>query len=148
VALEAPAWALALLREARVGRLATADAAGRPLVVPVCYAFDGARVYTAVDAKPKRTRELRRLKNIAANPHVSLVVDVWDEDWSRLAWVIVEGRAEVLDSGEEFERAIDLLVRKYPQYRDMALDRAEGAVVAVTPDRTLSWRAAPGEAPA
>ena len=70
--VDAPAWALALLRDARVGRLATADADGRPLVVPVCYAFDGARCYSAVDAKPKRTRELRRLKNIAANPHVSL----------------------------------------------------------------------------
>src|SRR2546426_974484 len=74
--LEAPAWALALLRDARVGRLATADATGQPLVVPVCYVFDGTRCYSAVDAKPKRTRELRRLKNIAANPHVSLVVDV------------------------------------------------------------------------
>ena len=91
-----PAWALALLRDARVGRLATADAAGRPLVVPVCYAADSARIYSAVDAKPKATRNLRRLRNIADNPQVSLVVDVWDEDWSRLAWVIVEGRADVL----------------------------------------------------
>jgi PPOX class probable F420-dependent enzyme len=82
----APAWALALLRDARVGRLATADAGGRPLVVPVCYAFDGACCYSAVDAKPKSTRNLRRLKNIADNPEISLVVDVWDEDWSRLPW--------------------------------------------------------------
>ncbi|HET7342427.1 MAG TPA: TIGR03668 family PPOX class F420-dependent oxidoreductase [Methylomirabilota bacterium] len=144
MSLDAPAWALALLRDARVGRLATADAAGRPLAVPVCYAFDGARCYSAVDAKPKRTRALRRLRNIAANPHVSLVVDVWDEDWSRLAWVIVEGRAQVLTSGAEFTRAIDLLVAKYPQYRAMGLDRAEGAVVAVTPARVLSWRGAGG----
>jgi PPOX class probable F420-dependent enzyme len=137
-----PAWALALLRDARVGRLATADAAGRPLVVPVCYVFDGARCYSAVDAKPKRTRELRRLKNLAANPHASLVVDVWDEDWSRLCWVIVEGRGEVLSGGAEFTRAIDALVAKYPQYRAMALDRAEGAMIAVTPERVLAWRAA------
>ena len=142
--VEAPAWALALLRDARVGRLATADASGQPLVVPVCYAFDGARCYSAVDAKPKRTRALRRLRNIAANPHVSLVVDVWDEDWSRLAWVIVEGRAAVLTSGAEFTRAIDLLVAKYPQYGAMGLDRAEGAVVAVMPERVLSWRGASG----
>ena len=140
--LEAPAWALALLRDARVGRLATADAAGRPLVVPVCYVFDGARCYSAVDAKPKRTRELRRLKNIAANPQASLVVDVWDEDWSKLCWVMVEGRAEVLTSGAEFTRAIDLLVAKYPQYRAMELDRAKGAVVSVAPSRILAWRAA------
>ena len=138
----APAWALALLRDARVGRLATADAAGRPLVVPVCYAFDGARCYSAVDAKPKSTRNLRRLRNIADNPHVSLVVDVWDEDWSRLHWVIVEGRAEVLTAGAEFGRAINLLVDKYRQYRDLRLDRASGAVIAVTPTRLLSWRAA------
>ena len=137
----APAWALALLRDARVGRLATADAAGRPLVVPVCYVFDGTRCYSAVDAKPKRTRELRRLKNIAANPHVSLVVDVWDEDWSKLCWLIVEGRAEVLAGGAEFTRAIDALVAKYPQYRALSLDRTQGAVIALTPDRVLAWRA-------
>ena len=139
---DAPAWALALLRDARVGRLATADATGQPLVVPVCYVFDGARCYSAVDAKPKRTRELRRLKNIAANPSVSLVVDVWDEDWSHLCWVIVEGRAEVLTSGDEFMRAIDLLLAKYPQYRAMGLDRSEGAVVRVEPGRIMAWRSA------
>jgi PPOX class probable F420-dependent enzyme len=142
VATTAPAWALALLRDARVGRLATADAAGRPLVVPVCYAVDGLRLYSAVDAKPKSTRNLRRLRNIADNPHVSLVVDVWDEDWSRLAWVIVEGRAEVLTSGDRFGRAIDLLEEKYPQYRALRLDRTQGTVVAVTPTRVLSWRGA------
>ncbi len=138
-----PAWALALLRDARVGRLATADAGGRPLVVPVCYAFDGARCYSAVDGKPKSTRNLRRLRNIADNPQVSLVVDVWDEDWSRLCWAMVEGRAEILREGPEFTRAIDLLVGKYPQYREMRLDRRQGAVVAVTPERVLSWRPPP-----
>ena len=138
----APAWASAFLREARVGRLATADAAGRPLVVPICFAFDGARCFSAVDAKPKRTRNLRRLSNIAANPHVSLVVDRWDEDWSQLCWVIVEGRAEVLTSGAEFSRAIDLLVAKYAQYATLPLDRAGGAVVAITPERVLAWRPA------
>ena len=137
----APAWALALLRDARVGRLATADAGGRPLVVPVCYAFDGARVYSAVDAKPKSTRNLRRLRNIAENSRVSLVVDVWDEDWSRLCWVIVEGHAEVLTAGAEFARAVDALVAKYAQYRAIGLDRASGAVIALTPTRVLSWRA-------
>ena len=136
----APAWAVALLRDARVGRLATADATGRPLVVPVCYAFDGARCYSAVDAKPKRTRNLRRLRNIAENPHVSLVVDEWDEDWSRLRWVIVEGRTEVLTAGAGFTRAIDLLLAKYPQYRALPLARTEGAVIEIVPERVLSWR--------
>jgi PPOX class probable F420-dependent enzyme len=136
----APAWALALLRDARVGRLATADATGRPLVVPVCYAFDGARCYSAVDAKPKRTRNLRRLRNIAENPQVSLVVDEWDEDWSRLRWVIVEGRTEVLTAGAGFTRAIDLLRAKYPQYRALPLERTEGTVIEIVPERILSWR--------
>ena len=142
--LEAPAWALALLRDARVGRLATADASGQPLVVPVCYAFDGARCYSAVDAKPKRTRELRRLKNIAANPQASLVVDVWDEDWAKLCWVMVEGRATILERGQEFTRAIDLLIAKYPQYLAMGLDRTEGAVVHLDAGRILTWRAVGG----
>jgi PPOX class probable F420-dependent enzyme len=142
--LEAPAWALALLRDARVGRLATADASGQPLVVPVCYAFDGARCYSAVDGKPKRTRELRRLKNIAANPQASLVVDVWDEDWAKLCWVMVEGRATILERGQEFTRAIDLLIAKYPQYLAMGLDRTEGVVVHLDAGRILAWRAVGG----
>jgi len=108
VASDAPAWALALLREARVGRLATADADGRPLVVPVCYALDadGQRLYSAIDAKPKRTRQLRRLRNIRENPQVSVVVDQYDEDWTRLCYVIVEGRAEIVEAGPLRERAI------------------------------------------
>jgi PPOX class probable F420-dependent enzyme len=134
-----PRWALGLLREARVARLGTADAAGRPLVVPVCYAFDGTRLYSVIDAKPKRTRELRRLRNIAENPQASLVVDDYDEDWTRLRWVIAEGRADVLTEGEEYGRAIDLLLAKYPQYRAMALDRARGVLIRIAPERLLHW---------
>lgn len=140
---EPPAWALAMLREARVGRLATADAAARPLVVPACFAFDGTAVYSAVDDKPKRTRELRRLKNVRENPQASLVVDVWDEDWTRLAWVMVEGRAEVLTTGAEFTRALALLRAKYPQYRAMDLAR-DGAVLRLRAERIRAWRATPG----
>ena len=135
-----PAWALAFLREARVGRLATADAAGRPLVVPVCFAVDADALYSAVDDKPKRTRDLRRLRNVAENPFVSLVVDEWSEDWSRLRWVIVEARADVLKAGAEFSRALELLEAKYPQYRAMDL-RTDGAVLALRGDRILAWRA-------
>ena len=137
---DAPAWAVEFLETARVGRLATADSTGRPLVVPVCYALADQRIYSAVDAKPKRTRELRRLRNIAENPLVSLVVDEYDEDWTRLRYVIVEGRADVLTGGEEFSRAIDRLVAKYPQYRTLALPRDSGAVVRITPERVLAWR--------
>jgi PPOX class probable F420-dependent enzyme len=138
--VDAPAWALALLREGRVGRLGTADADGQPLVVPVCYAFDGARCYSAIDAKPKRTRALRRLANIAANPRVSLCVDHYDEDWQALRWVIVEGRAAVLAPGPESARAVDVLVAKYPQYRTLGLARDVATVIAITPERLLSWR--------
>ena len=137
---DAPAWATEFLAVARVGRLATADASGRPLVVPVCYAIEDGRIYSAVDAKPKRTRELRRLRNIAENPLISLVIDQWDEDWTRLRYVIVEGRADVLTGGAELARAVDLLVAKYPQYRTLGLSRASGAVIRVTPDRILSWK--------
>ena len=137
----APAWALAMLREARVGRLATADAAGRPLLVPVCFAFDGAALYSAVDDKRKRTRDLRRLRNVRDNPQASLLVDVWDEDWTRLAWVSVEGHADVLNAGADFTRALTLLRAKYPQYRAMDLER-DGAMLRLQADRILAWRAA------
>jgi PPOX class probable F420-dependent enzyme len=136
----APAWALEMLREARVGRLATADAAGRPLVVPVCFAFDGAAIYSAVDDKPKRTRQLRRLRNVTENPQASVLVDVWDEDWTRLAWVSLEGRADVLGDGADFTRSLALLRAKYPQYRTMNLER-DGAVLRVRADRVRAWRA-------
>jgi PPOX class probable F420-dependent enzyme len=129
-----------MLAHARVGRLATADATGQPLVVPVCYVYDGERCYSAVDAKPKRTRDLKRLRNLADNPRVSLAVDHYDEDWRALRYVIVQGRGDVLERGGEFSRAVDLLVAKYPQYRDLPLDRTTGAVVRVRPERILSWR--------
>jgi PPOX class probable F420-dependent enzyme len=131
-----------MLRSARVGRLATASAAGRPLVVPVCYALAEGTLYSAIDAKPKRAtgRSLRRIRNIEENPQVSLVVDEYDEDWARLRYVIVEGRATLLVDGEEFGRAVDLLRAKYPQYRAMNLDRAAGLVIAIAPARVLAWR--------
>jgi PPOX class probable F420-dependent enzyme len=140
VIADVPAWATEFLEVARVGRLATVDGSGRPLVVPVCYALDGGRIYSAVDAKPKRTRELRRLRNIAENPRTSLVVDEYDEDWTRLRYVIVEGHADVLSEGDEFSRAVDRLVAKYPQYRQLGLPRDSGAVVRIVPDRVLAWR--------
>lgn len=142
MSLELPAWAAALLRESRVGRLGTADAAGQPLVVPVCYVFDGGRCFSALDAKPKRVppRALRRVRNIEANPRVSLVVDRYDEEWSRLAWVILEGRADLVTAGVESAAAVDLLKAKYAQYRAMGLDRETTVIVRITPSRFLSWR--------
>jgi PPOX class probable F420-dependent enzyme len=116
----------------RVARLATTDPDGRPHLVPIVFALDGTTLYTAVDAKPKRSRTLRRIKNARARPDVTVLVDRYDEDWTRLWWVRLRGRARVLDAGEEAERALALLAEKYEQYRDgpptapvLAIDVAE-----------------------
>lgn len=141
MAFDAPSWAIEMLRTARVARLATADRGGQPLVVPVCFALVDERIYSAVDGKPKRTRELRRLRNVAENPRVSLVVDEWHEDWRLLRWVMVEGAAATVD-GPERARAFGALVAKYPQYVTMDLAATAGAVLAITPARIVAWRAA------
>ena len=121
------------LAAARVGRLATVTADGRPHVVPVCFVLAGGRIYTAVDAKPKSTRALRRLENVRATGRASLLVDHYEEDWARLWWVRVDGPAEVLESAAA---ALDALAGKYEQYRAA---RPAGPVIAITPDRWRSW---------
>jgi PPOX class probable F420-dependent enzyme len=122
----------------RVARLATADAAGRPHVVPICYALVEDTVYFTIDEKPKkRPAELKRLANLRCNPFAALVVDRYDEDWSRLGWVMVQGRAEVLASGSEHDLAQTRLRARYPQLATM---RIEGLpVVAVRVDHVASW---------
>jgi len=137
-----PAFAAQLLYESRVARLGTADRTGQPLVVPVCYVFDGRVCFSALDAKPKRVaaRQLRRVRNITENPRVSLTVDHYDEEWSRLSWVIVQGRADILTEGSERASAVDLLLAKYAQYRAMGLDRDTATVIRISPERTLHWR--------
>ena len=99
------------LRSARSGHLATADAKGQPYVIPVCYVFNGEVIYSVLDAKPKTTplRQLRRVRNILANPQVSLVVDHYDEDWSSLRYVLVLGVAALLQEGEEWAGAIVMI---------------------------------------
>jgi len=99
-----------------VARLATIDPDGRPHVVPIVFVLDGDTVYTAVDAKPKRTRRLRRIENARVRPHATVLVDYYDDDWSRLWWVRLRCRARVLDGGAEAERALRLLSEKYEQY--------------------------------
>ncbi|PKB71840.1 MAG: PPOX class F420-dependent oxidoreductase [SAR202 cluster bacterium Io17-Chloro-G6] len=127
------------LRSARSGHLATADVKGQPHVIPVCYAFDGESIYSVLDAKPKSTplRQLRRVRNILANPQVSLVVDHYEEDWSRLRYVLVLGEAGLLQEGEEWARAIVTLREKYPQYQEMDLD--DSPVIKITPVRFIPW---------
>ena len=131
------------LRSARTGHLATADAKGRPQVVPVCFVFDGQAIYSVLDAKPKTTplRQLRRVKNILANPQVSLVVDHYEEDWDKLQYILVSGAAELLESGEEWALAIAMLREKYPQYQAMDLDQSP--VIKITPVRYSPWSPQP-----
>ncbi|MGH7353954.1 MAG: TIGR03668 family PPOX class F420-dependent oxidoreductase [Candidatus Rokuibacteriota bacterium] len=136
----APAWARELLRDARVARLGTADRRGRPHVVPVCFALDDFRIWSAVDDTPKRTTRLRRLANIVENPLITLLVDEWSEEWSRLRWVRVDGRADVLEGGDA-ERGIALLRDKYPQYRVMGLGERATPLIRITVERLVSWAA-------
>jgi len=132
------------LGEARVGRLATVSAGGRPHVVPFVFAAHGDTLYWAVDRKPKRTRRLKRLDNIRANPRVEAVVDGYDEDWTRLWWVRATGTARVVDDPGERTEALALLSRKYEQYR---LQGPDGPVVAIDVQRWTGWAASGGIQP-
>ena len=136
-----PAWAEELLSHSRIAYLATADSQGQPLGVVICFVFDGSVFYSVVDGKPKKTRSLRRLRNIEQNPQVSLTVNHYDEDWTVLRHVIVEGHAEVLETGEERAAAIGTLREKYPQYR-LTDDESFAAAIRIDPTRFLSWSAA------
>ena len=124
------------LDEARVARLATADADGKPHLVPITFAVDGDTLFFAVDAKPKRTTDLKRLRNIASNPTVSVLADHYEEEWTELWWVRVDGRARVVGNAAESDHAIAMLASKYEQYR---VARPSGPVVAVAIDRISGW---------
>ena len=123
----------------RVAHLATADRHGAPHVVPVCYALTADTLYITIDQKPKRApaNGLKRLRNIGDNPAVALVVDHYDEDWTRLGWVMLQGRAEILDDGPEHDTAQALLKSRYAQLDAMQI--AELPVIAVRVQRATSW---------
>jgi PPOX class probable F420-dependent enzyme len=122
----------------KVGHLATADRAGAPHVVPVCFAVAGEVLYITIDEKPKRAGvPLKRLRNIAENPAVAVVVDRYDEDWTRLGWVMLQGRADILADGSEHARAQALLRARYPQLGAMNIEAFP--VIAVRVERVLSW---------
>ena len=121
----------------RVARLATADSGGIPHVIPICFVAEGDSVYFTIDEKPKTGAPLKRLSNIRANPRVALVVDHYEEDWSRLGWLMLQGRAEILDGGSEHDRAQANLRARY---RQLAAMRIEGLpVVAIRVERASSW---------
>lgn len=140
MALAAPLAALPA--RSRVARLATLDATGHPHVVPVCYATDGRAYYSAIDAKPKRTPadRLKRVRNIRANPRVALLFDHYEEDWRQLRYVLVQGQAELLAAGPEWEAARGLLEAKYPQYATLPLPEG-GLMIKITPERVMAWSA-------
>lgn len=122
----------------RVGHLATADARAAPHLVPVCFVVSEATLYITIDQKPKGDpRALKRLRNIAENPTAAFVADRWDEDWTRLGWVMLRGAAEILEAGAEHDRAQALLRSRYPQYRAMSL--AGLPVIALRIERAASW---------
>ncbi len=123
---------------ARVGRLATVSAGGAPRLVPFCFVLDGDSLLSAVDDKPKRSTRLARLEDVAADPRVSVLVDEWSEDWARLWWVRIDGRARVLPAEPEARAAVDLLTAKYEQYRRR---RPQGPVLAITAERWTGWAA-------
>ena len=128
---------LRFIKSQRVAHLATADKAGRPHVVPVCFAHLDGRFCIAIDEKPKRSLRLKRLRNIGENPRVALVFDRYDNDWSRLGWVLLQGLAVILIEGPEHERALVALRERYEQYRSMALEGRP--VISVTAEKVSSW---------
>jgi PPOX class probable F420-dependent enzyme len=130
----------ARLEVARIARLATQDADRRPHLIPICFAWDGSVFYSAIDNKPKRVAptQLARLKNIKETPGVALLIDQYDEDWTRLWYVLVRGEADLVSSPAERKRAILRLRAKYPQYDESMLDD-DAPVLRITPVRVVAW---------
>ena len=139
---DAPA---AFLDSRRIAYLATASAAGVPHVVPICFARIGDRLYVALDEKPKRRAplRLRRVRNILENPRVAVVADDYDEDWSKLRFLLMSGSAHIVTAGEEHTAAVAALRARYPQYRHMALE--ERPLIAVEVERASAWGTSPAD---
>jgi PPOX class probable F420-dependent enzyme len=140
--------ARAFLDAHRVGHLATADAAGVPHVVPLCYARVGDRIYFVADEKPKKrgAKALKRLANLAVNPRAALVVDDYDDDWTRLAFLLVHLAAAVVDDDSEYGEALAALRERYPPYRGMPLSSDRNPIVRLTARHCHLWRSTPAAA--
>ncbi|MCY4649122.1 MAG: TIGR03668 family PPOX class F420-dependent oxidoreductase [bacterium] len=128
-----------LLEQARSATLGTVDGQGRPHLVPIVFAYTDGCLYTAVDHKPKTTHRLKRLRNIEINPGVAVLVDHYDDDWTRLWWIRIDGTARVIDSGPRFREGIALLTRKYQPY---VRRPPQGPVIAVRVESIRAWSAA------
>jgi PPOX class probable F420-dependent enzyme len=129
-----------LASAARVGHLATVAADGTPHLVPVCFALVGDVAFSCVDHKPKSSRMLRRIANVQATGQACLLVDEYDEDWSRLWWVRLDGRGRIVEDSRERATALEALAAKYAQYRDQP---PEGSVLAIDVSRFSGWAAEP-----
>ncbi|MGE5215395.1 MAG: TIGR03668 family PPOX class F420-dependent oxidoreductase [Chloroflexota bacterium] len=136
---EPSAVASRLIRSARIAHLATADPSGQPHVIPICFVFDGKHFYSPIDEKPKRAApsNLKRVRNITENPQVALVIDRYDEDWRRLSYTLIFGKARILRRGETHQQAVKLLRQKYRQYHTMAIH--ERPIISITPKRIVVW---------
>jgi PPOX class probable F420-dependent enzyme len=126
------------IEAAMVARLATIGRDGHPHIVPITFAVGDETLYFAIDFKPKRTTDLQRLRNIEANPHVSVLIDHYEDDWTKLWWVRVDGRARIAVDGADFERALALLAERYSQYQTA---RPAGPVVLIAIERMTGWTA-------
>ena len=133
-------WEREFITRHRLAHLATIDENGKPHVVPIVYAFDSNKLFTPIDDKPKSVnpKQLQRVRNIKLNEYVSVIIDDYSEDWTKLAWVQIRGQAEILSYGDEYEIGIKLLTKKYPQYRDMPIQGK--LLITISPQKVLSWR--------
>ena len=124
----------------RIAHLATVNTEKEPHVIPICFVWDGSVFYSAIDHKPKRVTPdlLVRVKNIRETPHVALLLDQYDEDWTRLWYVLVRGKAEIVLAAAEQKRAIQILRAKYPQYETSML-ADDAPVIRITPVRVIAW---------
>ena len=132
------AWQERLLEDERSGVLGTIARSGLPQLVPVCYAMVGGAIAIAIDEKPKRGGTLARVRNIARDARATLLVDHYEERWERLAWLRLEGDADVLERGAKWPQALDALRRRYPRYRGMALEGLP--LIRLRPTRVVGWR--------
>lgn len=121
--------------------MGTVDSSGKPHVIPVCFVYLDARIYIPIDKKPKSAawQGLKRVRNISANPDVSLLIDRYSEDWSELCYILIHGRAEIVSRGEDYAGSLGALSMKYPQYEKMRLSEAGLPVIRITPQRIISW---------
>jgi PPOX class probable F420-dependent enzyme len=133
----------AFIESARIAHLATVSGAGEPHNIPLCFWFNDSRFYFVIDEKPKRKSgtAIKRMKNIAENPRVALVIDHYDEDWSRLAYVLVHGEARIVRDESEYTLAIQHLRGKYPQYHTMPLTQERNPAIRIEPQRVHLWGA-------